>query len=340
MRSVITTLCCLLICNHLVAQESCVEILFKANQHYEKGQLNEAIEMAGGCTREENSASERWQAFRLLTMAYIAAGENKKARKSAEQMLDINPEYTASKVKDPVELINLLKTITIIPKFTLGLATTIGGNLTFVDLVGTYNGAEYQKKYTSKGSWQIGLTTGYNWNKVISLQSGLIVSSKRFDIEYAVSNWDIKLEEQLTYMTVPLVARFMTKEEIKSIRFFADAGGFIGFLTSASTDITRKNKVDQVEVSEINLNAFERRKALDYGVLYGVGATKKVSQFNIALEVRYYLSYANITNVENRYKNSKLFYGFYFIDDDVRLDNLSISFSAIYNLNYKVIKSK
>jgi hypothetical protein len=33
-----------------------------------------------------------------------------------------------------------------------------------------------------------------------------------------------------------------------------------------------------------------------------------------------------------------LLYGYYYIDDDLRLNNLAISLSFIYSVNYKVIK--
>lgn len=340
MKIIFVMIYCFGVCAIACAQETCAEKLFRANQYYEKGQLNEAIELAQGCSNEENSTSERWQSYRLLAMAYLATGDHGEAKKAAENMLEINPKYTPSKTKDPVELANLLKEINIIPKFILGVAGTAGTNLTVVDLQGTYNAAESKKEYTPKGSWQIGLTAGYNWNKIISIQSGLIASSNRYNIDYRVDDWDMHLEERLTYLTVPLLARFVTKEELKTLRFFLDAGGFVGFLTSASTDISRKNAVTLEGKEELNLDATQRRNKIEYGLLYGGGMMKRIGQINLALDVRYYLSYANITNEENRYKNSNLLYGYYYIDDDLRLNNLAISLSVIYNVNYKVIRGK
>jgi tetratricopeptide (TPR) repeat protein len=340
MKLIITIFVSVCFLNAILAQESCSEKLFKANQLYEKGQLDEALAIANSCLQKENSTSDRWQAYRLLAMVYLATGEQAEAKNAAEEMLQINPKYEPSKVKDPVELIKLLREITIIPKFTFGLAMSIGGNIAFVNVRGSYNGAEYTKDYTSKGSWQVGLTSGYNWNEIISLQSGIVASSSKYNVDYSVGNWQMHLEEQLIYLKVPLYARFKTKEEIKGFRFFSDVGGYIGFLSAASADISRKNEVTMDSKVELDLDAKQRRNKLEYGLLAGVGTTKKVGPVNLALDIRYYLSYANITNQGNRYNNSNLLYGYYYIDDDLRLNNLAISLSVIYSVNYKVIKSQ
>jgi tetratricopeptide (TPR) repeat protein len=338
MKTIVTIFLNLCFLNAIIAQESCSEKLFRANQLYEKGQLNEALEIANSCLQKENSTSDRWQAYRLLAMVYLATGEQDEARNAAEEMLQINPKYEPSKVKDPVELVKLLKGITIIPKFTFGLATSIGGNITFVNVSGSYNGAEYTKDYTSKASWQAGVTSGYNWNEIISLQSGIIASSNKYNVDYSAGNWHMQLEERLIYLMAPLYARFKTKEEIKGFRFFSDVGGYIGFLSAASTDISRKNEVTMDSKVELDLDAKQRRNKMEYGLLAGVGTIKKIGPINLALDIRYYFSYANITNKGNRYNNSNLLYGYYYIDDDLRLNNLAISLSFIYSVNYKVIK--
>lgn len=341
MKTIIQILLIMFLATQLQAQESCTEKLYHANNLYEKGQIAEAIEIAKTCATSVNSATEQWQAYRLLAMAYLVNNQQKDARKSAEKMLELNPTYKPSTLKDPAELISLLESVKIIPKFSMGLAATVGGINTKPIVTGTYNGANYKKNYSSKNSWQLGLMMGYNINEIISLHTGLLATSKSFSIKYKVENFDFEVNERLTYLDVPLFARFSTFP-VKKFQFFADAGAYAGRLASAQSDFTFNNSASSEIKSIKNLNAMDRRNKWEYGFLMGGGALYKIGQVNVTLDIRYFLSaYSNnITNTDNRYKNDNLFYNYYYIDDDLRLNTLAVSLSLIYNVNYKVVKGK
>lgn len=341
MKRVFLVIIIVALSSQLLAQESCTEKLYHANNLYEKGQITEAIEIAKTCATSTNTATEQWQAYRLLAMAYLVNGPQNEARKAAEKMMELNPTYKPSTLKDPTELIRLLESVKIIPKFSMGMAATVGGIKTNPIVTGTYNGASYEKNYSSKNSWQLGLMIGYNINEVISLHTGLLATSKSFSIKYKMDNFDFEVNERLTYLDVPLFARFSTFP-VKQFRFFADAGAYAGKLTSAQSDFTFNNSASSEIKSMKNLNAMDRRNNWEYGFLMGGGALYKIGQVNLSLDVRYFLSaYSNsITNTDNRYKNDNLFYNYYYIDDDLRLNTLAVSLSLIYNVNYKVVKGK
>jgi len=338
MKTILQLIILLVVSLHVHAQETCTEKLYRASILYEKGQIDEAINIAVQCTNEQN-ISERWQAYRLLALCQIVNQKNNDARKFVQKMMEINPTYQASKTKDPLELTQMIKSFKIIPKFTAGLALNVGGNITLPNLKGTFNGADYQKKYTANNSWQMGVSLGYNLNEIISINSGLLVSNKKFSINYSVEQWDISIKENITYMNIPLYAKF-TSLPINKFSGFIDVGGYVGRLVNANTDFIRSTTSILGNFSNINLSSENRRNRLDYGFLYGIGAMYNLGKVNLALDVRYYLSYANITNTENRYNTEELFYNYYFIDDDLQLDNLAISFSVNYNINYKIVNSK
>jgi hypothetical protein len=327
--------------SQLHAQESCTEKLYHANTLYEKGQINEAIEIAKTCATSTNTPAEQWQAYRLLAMAYLANGQQKEARKAAEKMMELNPTYQPSTLKDPAELIRLLESVKVIPKFTFGLAATAGGINTKPRIITTYNGANYTKKYSSKNSWQVGFMMGYNLNEIISIHSGLLATSKKYDINYNVEDKAFTVNEQLTYLDIPLNARFSSRA-VNRFGFFADAGGYAGRLMSAESNFKMVNTSTGETRSENNLNALDRRTNWEYGFLTGAGISYKFKPVILAFEARYFLSaYSNsITNTANRYKNENLFYNYYYMDDDLRLNSLAFSISIFYSINYKVIKKK
>lgn len=348
-QKIVYSLALLFLFTPLLAQETCLEKLYYANILYEKGQIEEAIEIANKCLSESNSKRDQWQACRLLAMAYMASNQQIKARKAAEQMLSLNPTYKPSELKDPAELRQLLKMVKVIPKFSMGLAATVGGSVTFNNIKATYNGADYTKSYSSKSNWLAGMVLGYNINERLSLNTGLIVVSKNFDIQYKLSatsvqswepDWEVKIEEKLTYVDLPVFARITTKPKGK-YRFFADAGGFAGRLINSQSNFDRNSILDSYrdDKSE-NLSSELRRNKWEYGLLIGGGVLYSLKKLNLALNLNYYHSFSNVTQAENRYKNESLFYNYFYIDDDFSLSNLSISLSFIYNLNYKVIKSK
>ncbi len=333
----------------LIAQETCLEKLYYANILYEKGQIEEAIDIANKCLSESNSKRDQWQACRLLAMAYLTSNQQIKARKAAEQMLSLNPTYKPSELKDPAELRQLLKMVKVIPKFSMGLAATVGSSLTFNNIKATYNGADYTKSYSSKYNWLVGMVIGYNVNERLSINSGLVVVSKNFDIQYKVSvtavqswepDWEVKIEEKLTYVDLPVFARITTKPKGK-YRFFADAGGFAGRLINSQSNFERNSILYSYQNDKSgNLSSELRRTKWEYGLMIGGGALYSLKKLNLALNLNYYHSLSNVTQAENRYKNENLYYNYFYVDDDFSLSNLSISLSFIYNLNYKVIKSK
>ena len=135
--------------NESNAQISIKEKIYSANQLFETGEINEAINLANECLTTDDK-SELWQTNHLLALAYIAQGEEEKARQCAENMMEINPTYVPSSLSDPLELIKLLNGVTILPKFSLGLSATIGGNRSFPKVFKSYFASNYTKKIYPK----------------------------------------------------------------------------------------------------------------------------------------------------------------------------------------------
>lgn len=322
---------------HVYAQETCMEKLYNASLLYEKRQLDQVIELAKSCAVNSNSASIQWQAYRLLAMAYIAENRTSEARKAAEMMMELNPSYKSSPIKDPIELTRILKSVKVIPKFSTGLVGTLGTNLTYPQVMGTYNGAYYKKEYLPENSWRMGVNLGYHLNEIISLNTGISSTSLKYKIEYKVENWDMSVKESYTYLVVPFYARFNTLP-IKKFKLFADVGTYTRYLVNSSSDFHRSNVETKEEQSTVKLNSRDRHNKWDLGMLCGLGVMYKVGNAYFALDTRYNRSYSNVTNSATRYKQDNLFRDYYFQEDDLRLHNLAFSFSVIYNLKYRIIK--
>lgn len=147
------------------------------------------------------------------------------------------------------------------------------------------------------------------------------------------------MTEKITHLETPVYLRY-TFFPNKVIKFYADGGGFLGYLLKSVNTFERNNLGNTESVIVSNLDASNRRNQWTYGAVVGTGMSYRWGNGNFSLETKYFQSMANITNGAERFKNPSLFYGFYFLDDDLRLNNLAISVGYSFFLNYKVIKSK
>jgi hypothetical protein len=308
---------------------------------YKEGKIQEAINLATPCVTSD-IASDQWKAIRLITICHIQLGNKKEARKSGEKMLELKPTYVPSTVNDPTELIKLLNSIQVLPKLSVGLTTIVGYIFSKPQVINSHNGANYQKEYTNKGSWQFGLTVGYHINKNLSVHSGLIAIGKGYDISYTLDNiYSVEITERLAYLDIPLYLRYKSALS-KKTHAFVNLGVYGGRLLGSNNDfiLTKQIGGDSKEFSSLRISSEDRRNKYETGILSGIGLNRKIKSSTISLELNYYkgVNY-NLTNTDTRYTNQDIFLDYFYWDDDLRLDNLAVSLSWILNLNYKVYKA-
>jgi len=320
------------------AQNNCTVNLNDANKLLSEGNVQEAISLATPCTLSENE-TDQWKAYRFLAIAHLANNQPVEAKKAAENMREINPAYTPSVHRDPAALVKMLNDVKVIPKLSM-IATTLGYNHTLPIIEASYNGADYTKAYSSDHGWSYGLVLGYSLNKTISLGTGLLVNQKNFQIDYQEANNTVKVKEKLNYLNIPLFARFYTEPFMKT-RLFADVGIYGGMRTASQSDFSLNNPTTETSIELNNLNSDFRRSDWEYGEVFGAGIITSLNKFDIAVDFSLYNPIGNnITNKENRYENHDLVYNFLYLDDDILLRQLSVSLSLVYNVSYRVLKSK
>lgn len=320
-------------------RESFGEILVKANKEYESGNFTTALELATSCSIEQAEMSDQWKAHRLVTMIYLANGQPDLARESAEKMLELNPTYKINYLKDPAELIQLLKSIRIIPKFSLGLAVSLGTNTTFPDITKGYVLSDYTKSYTSENAFQFGLSFGYTLSEHVSIDMGCLATRKAYSIDYSLSNWDVNIEEKLTYIDLPLLVKYLIYPR-KSWHITAQAGVFGGYLLFGENNFSATFTPTGKHYNLSNINSGQRRNPFNYGLIGGIGGTYKIAEGDLALQFNYFRSFANITKSSTRYTYNELIYNYFYEDDDIILNNLAITVGYAFYLNYKILKKR
>lgn len=320
------------------AEPTFAEILIKANKAYESGNLTEAADLAKSCSFKKALISDRWKAHRLLAMVYLASNETDLAREAAENMLELNPTYKPSYLKDPAELVKLLKNITVIPKFSLGLALSVGTNTTIPVIDKSYIVSDYRKTYNAHNSFQIGASIGYTINRHLSTELGLQATRKAYGISYEMANYKVEVEEKLTYIEMPLVLKYHIMPTHR-INYFVHGGVFGGYLISGFNNFQSTYLPTNEQFEFVNVSTTPRRKRLNGGIVLGGGVSYKVKDGQLFAYVNYFHSFTGIVQPDTRYRYNELVYDYYYIDDDITLNQFSFGIGYSFYLNYKVIKT-
>jgi hypothetical protein len=339
MRSFLALIFICLLSNTLKSQD-CLSSLYRANKLLDAGRAKECMDLITPCSKKINPISVRWQAYRLMSIAYILLGQTDSAKVVAESMLDINPTYKPNLLRDPKDFINLLNSVVVIPKFTLGLAVSVGTNTTFASVPKSYAVADYKKTYsTSNYSFQLGTNFGIYLNPKLAIEFGVYATGKQYSIDYNFSNWKVYIKERLTYLDVPLTCKYVFSN-LGRTRLFIQGGAFAGYLLYSANDFYSNFNSSQQVNKLSNLNSLDRRNKLNYGFTAGLGMFYKVRNGHLSLQANYFGSLRQINQASQRYAYTEQMFTYFYVDDDIILHNLAVSIGYSVNMNYKVYRKK
>ena len=321
------------------AQDNCGGAVVNATALYEQGKLREAIDAMKPCLTLSLNRTNLWQGYKILALSYLALNDQKDARIAAENMLEQNPLYVPSLLKDPKDFIDLVNSIVVIPRFSLGLAVAAGINNTYVDVTQQYNASNFTKNYTSNIGTQFGFVIGYNISNELSVGADLNGSFKNYSINYSTNDFNITDNEHLSFLEVPVYATYSYGKG--KLRPFVRLGAYEDFLLSASSDFSATYQPDKTSYSDKGVNSNDRRNNTDFGLLGGIGLNWKFDPaWQAFIEFRYTYGLTNVVNDANRYSDQNLIFNYFYLDDDLKISNGLFTLGFVYNLNYKVIRQK
>jgi len=322
----------------VLAQSNCNNYLDQAQKLYDLGNFNEAVATIKNCAPVENDPVKLWQSSRLLAKSYIGLGDMTAARIATEDMLEKNPLYKTSLIEDSREFVNLINKVNVVPRFSLSLSAAAGINVSYPQVINSYGITNDKKTYSNGKAKQFGLFAGYSFSDKVSLQTGVLYAENNFGLKYSVQNLNFKYNETLTYLQVPLFIRYQLKPK-GNFKVFAQAGLITGFLTKAKYDMEKSS----ASLESTNLNSIEvtnNRTKTIFGTLIGAGASYKLREGHVFGEINYQYSFTNINKENTRLDNDNLVYNYFYIDDDLQLNNLTFSLGYTFYLNYFVQRSK
>lgn len=323
----------------VAAQQDCAELLSRANGMYEAGQIAEVINLVSSCA-QSGSEKDRWQAYRLLSLAHLANSQRMEARTAAIGMLEINPSYRSTRLNDPVEFSNLLQSINVIPRFALGLAVSAGTNRSFLQIPASYVLGDYSKKYSARSGYQLGSSLSYYLSPVWMLSYSALLTTKGYTMDFEPAGWTSRETEQLTYLESPFSVRYILNPNSR-LRPFAQAGLFGGYLLGDYVQLRAESAIYENRILELEkADVLNRRNRFNWGFMAGLGAFYKLNEGQICVQLNYFQSMRQINKPEERYSNIDQMYNYFLVDDDMYIHNLSVSVGYDMILNYRVFKPK
>ena len=329
--------CALLCASHVRAQDNCATAVTRAAKSYEIGNLGDVVTILTPCLGSLSS-DDAWQAYRLLALSYLFQDQPAKADTAIDEMLRINPRYERNPERDPYEFTRALDRYDWYP--LLSFSARIGASIASPNVLRTYSldaGAGTQATYSGGLGTTFGVGMEFHLSRSLSVGAEVLSLTSVYTRESSNAfNFQTSYTEHLSYFTVPVFAKY----ELRGGTFapFITAGVVAQFLPSATASVNGTDGVGGKQTSSSDIQSTERRVSFVPGFMIGGGVQYALSTGSLSASVRYLHGMVDNTVASQRYANTTLLYGYYFMDDDVAMRNIECSISYEYHVNFRPVK--
>jgi len=350
-----TFVCVFLFAGNFSYAQDCSDNLDQAKSLYREGKLYDIPGIMENCLGDNDlERGQRVEAFELLSLTYLYIDEPELAEESYLNLLDADPEYQPDSIIE-VEIEFLSKKFKTTPIFTVYPAK-LGTNVTFPRVVNT-NGTDNtnNSKQSYKSQWGFQFGGGADWHISNSMSLGAEVwfdyKSFRFNNRFFDAD-SLQISENQMSIEFPVFARYTQK--VKENWYPYILGGYsLSYLIQSDAapefyEITEiRDANGDVEERIINpdigrtLNLSNIRTRFNHNLVLGLGVKYRLLYEYISVEVRYTAGLKNVLNVNNQFdfgnggeQNDlrELTFKYGQVDNDFRLDDLSITFGYVHPL--------
>jgi len=322
------------------AQSPCANTLYEANKSYEAGDFGRSVSLLNPCLRYGFSHDEKKEGYRLLALDYIYLNQSEKADTAVRNMLSKDHNYKLfPNVADPIGLSKIVNTYDVIPLLTVGI--NLGINFTNINLVANKAPANTTAEYIPLSGYQFGIEGDFRVWRDIHVTLGIQSYGVRYQHNLdSVAGWSQQFTENLTYINIPISARYYIYFKHDAIiRPYIEAGVAVSFLTAdnanlLSTDLSSNN------TSPSSVDPTSRRNNTNTSIIFGGGINLKLGGGWLTANVRYLYGQTLIDNPNNRYNDLDFIFGQQYVDDDFKFNNWQFTVGYALPILYKVEKLK
>ncbi len=334
---------------------NCATSIIEAEDMYRAGKYDDAIQLLQtalkGCSF---SKREKEDAYLILTQAFLEKENYREANHLLVKILNNDPNFKLKENLYQEDFYAYYNKIKIRPMFSAGLKLGINFPRYSIKHVNkVYNSANDSLAYKPETGYMYGIFAEWQFYDNIAIAAEGCFSQMGYKRIIQVPPYKLPGSDSLMLNYSEVMKSLETSLYIKKyflhkqFRPFVYLGGYLSSLNSATANInlsyTSKDPIaggsDHYNLSD-STNVLTMRNKIRQGVVSGIGISYKTKNVLISANAGYRMDIGkHLTNSDNKYKNEKLLYKFYYIDNDVTLSRLDLSLTVAYIIKYSV-KSK
>jgi hypothetical protein len=320
------------------AQENCQQTLDLANTEFESGRFYGLPSLLKGCLEAGFTNEQRFRAYYLLAQAYLVLDDPIGAETSYLNLLKVNPEFKPNEKDDPIDIVYLSRKFTSRPRFTPHYR--IGANVTFPGVIEgvSTSASQVNISRTLRVGVQIGMGLDWNIDDNWSLCTGIAYATKSFGVTTSnIATSDVStVVDKSNWVDIPLYLKY--SYDSGKIRPFGYVGLVANLMVSSSASLVFNDNSSVNAQTRIaqgpDIDLGFKRNFFNRSLVFGGGVKYKIGRNFLYADARYMVGMNNITIADKNFYNSDgtlatTLTQYQYVNDFLRLDNLSISFGYI-----------
>lgn len=317
-------------------QTNCSELLVQANKAYNMGKYEQVITLLKTdidiC---DFNKIEREQATKLLASALSTIDEVEEAEILVYNMLKKNPNYVVQTTVDPQPFVNILDKFERSPRSVVGFY--VGGYNPFINTIKSYSvwdAADYSSKYKTESNISFSLYYQYFLTQKLSINLEPEITNLKFSREINVADMvNISYNEKATLLKIPVSIGY---EVYKKNNFSATlSAGFYGSY-ALGYQYNLNYQLPNAGLIESSGELQNQRNNKNFGYQTGLNLAYTKNRLRFSAKLDYSANLKMYNNSDNRYSMDNSLLDYYYIDDDIKISNLSIKLGVAYTFSYKI----
>lgn len=325
------------------AQENnCETILKESEQLYEDGLLEtvptQLIKCLTGLTNESKIS-----AYSLLVHTYLYEDNRTEAKYYMRKLLTLKPEYQPTPL-DKKEFIDLLNEYNNDPRLTL--SAFVGSNLSSLKVLNVFgvhniNEAQFAPNYSQRIALDFGAAADVNLFHNAYLSGEFEYTQLAFDYTSQLYDFSkLSFTETQDHIMGRVNLIYYLGATMNRLRPSFKVGGSCGWLIDSDSEFQREYlDLSQGIVSGSEENVENTKNTLNYWANFSTGLNYRIGKHHVFVDLRYNMALNNMINNAKRFDNETVIHKYYFLDDDYKLNYLSVLAGFKYSFYTPKVKA-